>query len=142
MHTYPTKDIKLASCLIGLGIPYRQSDPVTCEVQSKDGREHKQYTFWLDIGDDYRERLCGLMVDAYLKAKPFFDSSRMDGEYTLEVEHPLYWMMGVLFNRETLVHWMRSNAEPMKIYKEGARTVLISARASQLTKDRIKRALQ
>lgn len=144
--SYPTKDIKLASCLLALGVPYRQSDPVTREVQDRNGRSFDQYTFWFDVGDETTSKWCGQIIDAYEKAKSFFlmpDNQEKDQKaaYVLGEEHPLYYMMGVLFNRETWLHWMRANAEPMKLIKEGNRTIMISVRASQELKDKIKKHL-
>lgn len=144
MEFYPTKDIKLASCLIALGVPKRDSDPVTREVQERNGRPFDQYTFWFDIGEESNKSNCVSIVQAYEKAKAFFlmpADGPPSADYVLGIEHPLYYMMGVLFNRETLLHWMRSDVEPMKIIKDGTRTVIISTRASQETKDKIKKYL-
>lgn len=142
MDSYPTKDIKLASILLALGVPYRHEDPVTHEIQDKDGREHHQYTFWFDVADAEKRKTCGHLVEAYMRAKGLFNASGDPAEYLLDKEHPLYWMMGVLANRETYMHWMRADAEPMRIYQEGNRTVLISSRASQDLKNKVKSQLQ
>ncbi len=150
--TFPTKDIKLASCLLALGIPYRKSDPVTREAQDRNGRAFDQYTFWFDIGDETISKQCGQIIEAYDRAKSLFLMDQ-DGTivtnspadqaagYTLGIEHPLYYMMGVLFNRETWLHWMRANAEPMKLIQDGNRTVMLSTRATQELKDKIKKHL-
>lgn len=132
MHNvFHTKDIKLASCLIALGIPYRNNCPVTREIQERNGKPFEQFTFWFDISIDENKLKCGQVFEAYEKGKDW-------KEYILGVEHPLYYMMGALWNRETLLHWMRTDAEPMKLIFDGARTIAISARASQETKDKLK----
>lgn len=142
MEFYPTIDIKLASCLLAFGVPYRTSDPVTREVQERNGRPFDQYTFWFDIGDETNKSNCVTLVQAYEKAKAaFLMGNSKEVDYVLGVEHPLYYMMGVLFNRETWLHWMRTGAEPIKIIREGNRTVIMSARATQETKDKIKKYL-
>lgn len=147
-YFFPTKDIKLFSILIGLGIPYRKSDPVTREVQEKNGRPFDQYTFWLDIADESKRGWCKVYVDAYYKfvetweTTPIFPYVEKDEGHPLYIgNHPLYFGVGFLFNRETTLHWMRTEAEPMKLIKDGNRTVMMSARASQVTKDKIKSQL-
>lgn len=144
MKTYPTKDIKLAAILISLGIPYRKSDPVTRELIQKNGKDFEQITFWFDVEDQFKSDYCGQVVKAYALAKPFFETvaGTQAGEYLLDPDHPLYYMMGCLFNRETLFHWMRHNAEPMRIINHGKSTVIISARASDKLKAKIKEILK
>lgn len=155
-NVYPTKDIKLAACLDSLGIPYRISDPVTLEIQERNGKPFNQYTFWFDISDGTIKKLCSQFVEAYEKAKPLFDWKKNeriaeegkryrlpDDDYfsLLGEEHPLYYQMDSLYLRDAWMHWMRSDAEPMKLMKEGNRTVVMSTRASQETKDKIKKHL-
>jgi hypothetical protein len=47
-------------------------------------------------------------------------------------------MKGALENREALLHWMRAKVVPMRIIQHGDKTVLLSERASEKTKAKIK----
>jgi hypothetical protein len=151
MRSYPTIDIKLASCLFALDVPFRSNTPITCVVQQRKGRDFNQFTFWFDIEDETKRKLCDVLVSAYQKAKPSFDKGKArdlglawqhlpDGEYVLDTEHPLYFQMGALWRREIYVDQMR-HAEPMKQFQQGNKDVLISTRASQHTKDLMKKHL-
>lgn len=152
--TYHTIDIKLASCLDSLGIPYRESDPVTKVIQERDGKKFEQCTFWFDIIDDDIRQRCKIFIDAYEAAKPMFiwklsmrkkplhTADLPAGDYyQLEEEHPLYYIMDGLFLREAWLSWMRENAEPMRVFRDGNKTVTLSTRATQETRDKMKKAL-
>jgi len=153
-HFYHTIDIKLASCLDSLGIPFRKSDPVTKVQQDRNGRSFEQCTFWFDTTDETNRQNCAIIERAYERAKPLFkwkQDVRLDradanfppkGDYyELGEEHPLYYEMDVLFLREVWLDWLRNGADTRKIIQEGKKTVNISTRASQATKDLIKKYL-
>lgn len=134
MDNIPTSDIKLAAILISLGVPIRQSDPITCVVNTVDHIRKETFTFWFDVeGEGMRDKAKKL-IDAYHKAR---DWQTM----TLDPEHPMYWMKGALENREVLLHWIRKNVKPMRIITSGNRTVLIGENASQALKDKMKKLL-
>lgn len=150
-NIYHTIDIKLATCLDSLGIPYRYSDPVTRVMQEKNGRDFEQCTFWFDISKEEDRDNCKIFIEAYETAKPMFiwmqDIRRGLKKpypdvnyYKLDPDHFLYWMMDVLYKRESWMDWMR-NAERMRQFQEGNKSVVMSIRASQETKDKIKRHL-
>ncbi len=155
MHKFhPTKDIKLAACLDSLGIPFRPSDPVTREVQERNGRPFDQFTFWFDVAQPEHRDLLAALVDAYYAARPMFDwmsetrraltkkpYNGPEGWFKLGEEHPLYYIMDALWKREDWLFWMHNKAEPMKCVQNGNRVVMMSARASQATKDKIKSQL-
>ncbi len=73
-------------------------------------------------------------IDAYSKAKNW-------EEFTLDEDHPLYWMKGVLENREVLLGWMRKDVAPIKVIQHGEKTVLIGERASRELRDKMKKLL-
>ena len=129
MKTFDTPDIKLASILVALGIPPRNSDPITCIERSGGVR---QYSFWFDITDCVKARACQNYVDAW-------NAMRHEGRITLEagVEHPLYWMKGALENREVLLNWLRNDVEPMKLAKVGDWHVLLSSKAPDAVMKRL-----
>lgn len=109
----PTNNIKMAAALTAVGFELRDPDPVTCEIQEKNGRDHKQYTFWIS-GD--RDK-----IREYLSAGYAFLN---EGEFTLPEEDPFYYALGSCFNRETLLHHMRS-ATPFRLIREGDRSILL-----------------
>lgn len=120
-------DIKLASILSALGIPKRQSDPVTCIV--REGKE--QFTFWFDTSDPTKRAEADRYFKAYVAARNWDDS-------VLGAEHPLYWMKAALENREVYLHWMRSKVAPLTEIQHGSKTVLIGARASKRAQEIIR----
>jgi hypothetical protein len=135
MNQIHTADIKLASILSALGIPLRDNDPVTCVTEERDGKKFEQYTFWFDTSDGDISAKAKELVTAYYECgKEWKDSS-------LDKEHPLFWMKGALENREVFLHWIRNKVVPMRFIKHGEKTVLISARASERTKDRVRKIL-
>lgn len=133
MDNIPTNDIKLAAILIAMGIPTRQSDPVTCVVTNEGGIRKETFTFWFDVSAGKKDEAKKL-IDAYQKARNW-------EEMVLDAEHPLYWMKGALENREVLLHWIRKNVKPMKIIQHGNKTVLIGENASKSLKDKIRKIL-
>lgn len=127
-------DIKLASILAALGVPTRPSDPVTCEIEERHGARQEQYKFWFNVDDPETRDTAKEAIDAYSKARDW-------EEFTLDKEHPIYWMKGVLENRETFLGWMRKNVAPLKVIQVGEKTVLIGERASRQLRDKIKKLL-
>lgn len=151
-HYYHTDDIKKATCLDSLGIPWRRSDPVTRVLQNRNGRDFEQCTYWFDTTGNDMRTLCAVLVDAYDKAEPLFKWKRdvrlnransihpPQGEhYDLGEGHILYDRMDVLFLREVWLDWTRNGADLRKMIEENGKTVNISTRASQQTKDLIKK---
>jgi hypothetical protein len=127
-------DIKLASILASFGIPRRQSDPVTCEVRTEDGIRKEQFKFWFSLRTDEHRADARQYIEAYTK-------SRNWEELTLDEDHLLYWMKGVLENRESYLTEIKKNVAPIKIITIGNKTLLIGERASQELKDKIKKLL-
>lgn len=151
-HFYHTMDIKLATCLDSLGIPWRLSDPVTRVLQNRNGRDFEQCTYWFDTTDETNRTICANLVKAYEKAEPIFKwkrdvrLNRADAQlppqgdhYLLGEDHILYDRMDVLFLREVWLDWTRNGADLRKLIQENGKTVNISTRASQTTKDLIKK---
>lgn len=119
----PTRDIKLASILVSLGVPIRQTDPVTCVVDTSNGRRSEVFTFWFDVSASGMREKAKALVAAY-------EAARNWTSYTLDNEHPIYWMKGALENREVLLNWIRKDVKPMQILTSGNKTVLIGEHAS------------
>lgn len=134
MHATPTRDIKLAAILTALGIPMRPEDPITCVEEERKGKMIKQFTFWFDTTLPENQRKVAIFINAYDKARDW-------KEYTLDKEHPIYWMKGALENRERFLGWIREDVQPMKLIQSGSRTVLIGANASPELKKQIKQHL-
>lgn len=127
-------DIKLASILTALGVPTRPSDPVTCEIEERHGVRHEQYKFWFNVDDPKIRDIAKETIDAYCKARNW-------EEFTLDKEHPIYWMKGALENREVFLGWMRKNVAPLKIIQVGEKTILIGERATRQLKEKMKKLL-
>ena len=135
MDNIPTNDIKLASILISLGVPLRGIDPITCVVSNDAGAGRKEvYTFWFDVSAAGTKALAQEMMSAYAAARDW-------KEIRLDMEHPLYWMKGVLENRENLLHWIRKKVQPMKIITCGSKTVLIGENASKSLRDKMRKMI-
>lgn len=135
MDNIPTNDIKLASILISLGVPLRETDPITCVVSNEAGAGRKEvYTFWFDVSAGGTKALAQEMMSAYAAARDW-------KEIRLDMEHPLYWMKGVLENRENLLHWIRKKVQPMKIITCGSKTVLIGEHASKSLRDKFRKMI-
>lgn len=134
---FQTADIRLAAILISLGINTRHNDPVTCVIsKTADGRDNKSYTFWFEIvagGDEERKLMTA--VTTYEKSKDWTD-------FSLDPENPIYWMKGVLDNREVLLNWIRKDVPPMRIITHGSKTILIGERTSKKTRDYFKSLLR
>lgn len=155
-HFYHTIDIKLAAILDSLGIPWRRSDPVTRVMEERNGRSFEQCTFWFDTTDENDRKAQSLYLEAYELALPLFiwkrdvrlnrkgadpDKPPHGDYYKLGEEHPIYYQMDALFLREVWLDWSRNGADLRKLIKEGDKVVNISTRASQHTKDLIKKYL-
>jgi hypothetical protein len=130
--TLHTIDIKLAAVLISSGITQRKTDPITCEVQYPNGKRHEQFTFWFEIPntDEAKEHAQGIM-NAYFAFVQKWDMA-------LGEEHPLYYMIGVLQNREVLLHWIRTDVEPLKRTTVGKMDILVSERATPELKNKLR----
>ena len=127
-------DISLASILDAFGVPKRQPDPITREVRLRDGRETESAKYWYDTTNDAANEKAQWVIDAYHKARNW-------EEYSLDIEHPLYWMKGVLENRTANLHLFHHGATPMRVIEEGDRTVYIGPRLHQSHKDTLKKML-
>jgi len=126
-------DIKLAAILIALGIEIRKEDPITCLITDSNGIRKETYTFWFDVSNGTRDKAKEI-ISAY-------ENARNWSSFTLPTEHPLYYMKGVLENREVLLNWIRKKVAPMRIIKHGEKTVLIGDRANPTLKSRMKSLL-
>ena len=132
MDTIYICDIKLAAILIALGIRIRNEDPITCLATDVNGIRKETYTFWFDVTG---------VRDKALEIVNAYEKSRNWSTFTLPTEHPLYYMKGVLENREVLLNWIRKKVAPMRIIKHGEKTVLIGDRANPTLKSRMKSLL-
>ena len=127
-------DIALASILDAFGVPKRMPDPITRELRERDGVKVESGKWWFDITDDSDAEKCQWIMDAYSQAR---DWETM----TLDPEHPLYWMKGVLENRTANLHLYHHGATPMKVIEQGDRTVYIGPRLSQKDRETLKAML-
>ena len=127
MRTIFVTDISLASILDAYGIPKRDFDPCTREIFTRDGKDVESGKWWFDVTDDAKNDKAHELMGAYSKARNW-------EEYTLDQEHPLYWMKGVLENRTANLHLYHHGATPMRVIENGDRTIYIGPRIS--TKDR------
>lgn len=131
MYLVHTIDIKLASILLTAGVPHRKSDPITCQVETLTGKRHEQFTFWFEVNDE-QKKIAQDLMNAFWKFK---DS----GDFLLPSEHPLYYMLSALENRETLLNWIRTKVEPIKSVPVNDKiTILLSERARPALKEKLK----
>lgn len=136
MKSIYVTDIKIASILIAFGVPRRECDPTTCEIR-KDittGKERKQYSFWFDVDDDEHSKIAENTIRDFAAAKEWETINR-------DIEDPLYWMKGVMENRDSLIHEMHNNVQAMRVIEVGEKTVVIGHRASQGLKNKMKSLL-
>ena len=134
MRTIFVTDISLASILDAYGIPKRQSDPVTREIFTRDGKDAESGKWWFDVTDDVHNNKAHMLMGAYSKARNW-------EEYTLGVEHPIYWMKGVLENRTANLHLFHHGATPMRVIEDGDRTIYIGPRISGKDRETLKKML-
>lgn len=134
MRTIYVVDISLASILDACGIPKRECDPITREVHTRDGKDIESGKWWFDVTDDDHNNKAHEIMGAYSKAKDW-------EEYSLDPEHPIYWMKGVLENRTANLHLFHHGATPMKVIEKGDRTVYIGPRVSRKDRETLKKLL-
>lgn len=134
MRTIYVTDISLASILDACGIPKRDFDPVTREIELIDGRDKESGKWWYDVTDDDTNDKAHQLMGAYSKARDW-------EQYTLDPEHPLYWMKGVLENRTANLHLFHHGATQMRVIRKGDRTVYIGPRISQRDRSTLKKML-
>lgn len=135
MKSIYVTDIKIASILIAFGVPRRATDPTTCEIRKgTDGRDRKQYSFWFDASEDEHSEIAEKTITDFAAAKDWETINR-------DIEDPLYWMKGVMENRDSLIHEMHNDVEAMRIIEVGEKTIVIGHRASQGLKDKMKSLL-
>jgi hypothetical protein len=127
-------DIKLASILVALGVPRRPSDPVTCEIEERHGVRKEQFKFWFGLDNPDHRDTAKEIINAYSKARNW-------EEFTMDKEHPIYWMKGVLENRECYLGEIRKKVAPIRIIQVGEKTVLIGEHASRELRDKMKKLL-
>jgi hypothetical protein len=129
-------DIKLASILIAFGVPRRDCDPTTCEIRrGADGKDRKQYSFWFDVQLDDHSETAERTIKDFAAAKEWETLNR-------DEEDPLYWMKGVMENRDSLIHEMHNNVEVMRVIEVGNKTIVVGHRASKSLKDKMKLLLK
>lgn len=131
MREYYTRDFTLSSILISLGIPRRESDPITCIATIVNGRRREEYTFWFDISDKERADRCNELVNSYYAVKE-------DWTFKLDPDHPLYYMYGFAKNREAQLNEMKNKVAPQRIVKRGSQTLLIGEDASEELKEKFR----
>lgn len=134
MRTIFVCDISLASIMNAFGVPRRMPDPITREIRERNGKSVESGKWWFDISNDEDADRAKWIMDAYNKARDW-------EEYTLDAEHPLYWMKGVLENRMANLHLFHHGATPMKVIENGDRTVFIGPRLSQSDRDTLKKMI-
>jgi hypothetical protein len=134
MRTIYVTDISLASILDAYGVPKRQSDPVTREIHHRDGKDIESGKWWFDVTTDADNNKAHELMGAYAKAKNW-------EEYTLDPEHPLYWMKGVLENRTANLHLFHHGATPMRVIENGDRTIYIGPRISGKDRETLKKMI-
>ena len=129
-------DIKLAAILIAFGTPRRECDPTTCEIRrdERTGADKRQYKFWFDVTEDNHTEIAKNAIKDFSDARDWETLNR-------DVEDPLYWMKGVLENRDSLIHEMHNDVQDMRMIEIGDKTIVIGHRASQGLKDKIKSLL-
>ncbi len=134
MRTIFVTDISLASILDAYGIPKREFDPVTHEIHTVNGKDIPSGKWWFDVTNDDINNKAHELMGAYSKARNW-------EEYTLDTEHPLYWMKGVLENRTANLHLFHHGATPMRVIEKGDRTVYIGPRISRKDRETLKKQL-
>ena len=127
-------DMKLAAILVSLGVKRRASDPVTCDITYPNNVKTSQFKFWFECNEPSKEEEAIGFIKAYNKARNW-------EEFALDKEHPLYWMKGVLENRESYLSEIKHNVQPVKIINVGNKTLLISERASEELKNKFKKLI-
>lgn len=127
---YSTDNIKLACVLSALGIAPRRYDPVTCIRSDRGGKEHDQYTFWFEVTG--KDQVAPLVNAFYQFLK--------EGRYSLDEEHPLYYITGALMNRDVMLNFMRQ-AVPFKAIQDGKRFILMPVNASATLRQQIRKHL-
>jgi len=134
MRTIFVVDITLASILDAFGIPKRSFDPVTREVRDYNGKDVTSGKWWFDVSDDDIKDKAHVLMGAYSKAKNW-------EEYSLDPDHPIYWMKGFAENRAANLHLYHHGATEMRVIEKGDRTVIIGPRISQKDKETLKKML-
>ena len=127
-------DISLASILDAYGIPKRSFDPVTREVRTVNGKDFEAGKWWYDVTDDEHNNKAHQLMGAYSKAKNW-------EEYTLDPDHPLYWMKGALENRTANLHLYHHGATPMRVIESGDRTIYIGPRLNNKDRETLKKMI-
>jgi len=128
-------DIKIASILIAFGVPRRDTDPTTCEIRKgTDGKDRRQYSFWFNVEDANHSEVAEKTIADFAAARDWETINR-------DIEDPLYWMKGVMENRDSLIHEMHNNVEMMRVIEVGEKTIVIGHRASKELKDKMKSLL-
>lgn len=134
MRSIYVVDITLASILDAFGIPKRDPDPVTREIRSYNGKDVTSGKWWFDVTDDDVNDKAHQLMGAYSKSKDW-------EEYTLDHEHPLYWMKGFAENRAANLHLFHHGATEMRVIEKGDRTVYVGPRISKKDKETLKKML-
>ena len=134
MRSIYVVDITLASILDAYGIPKRDPDPVTREIREYNGKDVTSGKWWFDVTADEVNDKARELIYAYSKARDW-------EEYTLDPEHPLYWMKGFAENRAANLHMFHHGATQMRVIEKGDRTVYIGPRISRKDKETLKKML-
>jgi len=119
--------------MLTLGVPLRKEDPITAVIG--DTAAPPRYNFWFDTTEDLDHELTTTLVRANIASKD--DISKVN----LDIEHPFFYLSAALNNREVLMKWIREKVIPVRVIEHGDRTLIISDRASQKTKDLMRGAL-
>lgn len=128
-------DMSLAAILISLGVPRRPFDPVTREIRTYQGKEARSTKFWFDTTDPEKEAIAKEAIAAYTACGKEWEA------YTLDKEHPIYWMKGALENRTMWLDLYHNNATEMRVIEDGDRTIYIGPKVSEKNKTTLKKLL-
>jgi hypothetical protein len=141
-----TIDIKLASILATEEVPQRFEQPITCSVEQKDGKPHKQFRFWFDVSDiAVKEKASRIIDEFYAVRKQIQDNIRLAkiaGVQTINFpDSDIVKMTSVQMWRDAYLHWIKNFVEPMRTVEMGDKHVTLSVNATKETKDRIRKLL-
>lgn len=121
-----TKNLKQATALATLGIPWREKEPFVV-IEDADNRNQREVTFFFEDTPDGRG---GRIMDLWNRGWSAMTNP----------EDPLAYIRAALENRERLLDAM-NNATPLVKKSFGKATLLISKNASSDLKKRISKYL-
>ena len=129
-----TIDIKLASILVAFDVPWRKDDPVTCVESIKDGKNHKQFTFWFDVLEPGMRDKAKELFNAFYKYRDtgIVEIADEKDAYAFRIAYDS------AVTREGYINWMKNHATSGRIFQDGNKTGWLPNGASQKLKDKFK----